>query len=179
MIIKPSSADSMTFSLRAINERLHYNRISLDLILRRPPSWRGRLEGWPRVIAVHPSFETPCCARLLRMRSDFPRAKSWRRNNANDTSEKVKKRIAASSGVLRGGEHEEASDWSGREHARGFLRVCAIHEPGRRAARPGPRCAGVVRRQGRTRQGRLRLHRGSGVGAERQGGLSAVHRHPG
>src|SRR5258706_15875992 len=100
MIIRPSSAGSMTFSLRAINERAHYNRISLDLILRRPPSWRGRLEGWPRVIAVHPSFETPCCARLLRMRSDFSRAKSWRRNNANDT-EKVKKRIAASGGVSR------------------------------------------------------------------------------
>src|SRR6266851_1607772 len=34
------------------------------------------------------------------MRSDFSRAKSWRRNNANDT-EKVKKRIAASGGVSR------------------------------------------------------------------------------
>ena len=29
-----------------------------------------RLEGWPRVRAVHPSFETPCCARLLKMRSE-------------------------------------------------------------------------------------------------------------
>src|SRR5882672_10659009 len=127
MIIRPSSAGSMTFSLRAINERAHYNRISLDLILRRPPSWRGRLEGWPRVIAVHPSFETPCCARLLRMRSDFSRTKSWRRNDANDT-EKVKKLNRRVGRRLKGGEHEEASDWSGREHARGFLGVCAVRD---------------------------------------------------
>src|SRR6266849_273338 len=33
-----------------------------------PFRW-ARLEGWQRVLAVHPSFETPCCARLLRMRS--------------------------------------------------------------------------------------------------------------
>src|SRR5260370_23773911 len=98
----------------------------------------GRLEGWPRVIAVHPSFETPCYARLLRMRSDFPRAKSWRRNNANDTSEKVKKRIAALRRRIKGGEHEEASDCRGREHARGLLRICAVRKPCRGAAPPRP-----------------------------------------
>src|SRR5258707_15848134 len=41
-----------------------------DLILRRPRSSRGRLEGWPQARPRPlPSFETPCCARLLRMRS--------------------------------------------------------------------------------------------------------------
>jgi hypothetical protein len=39
---------------------------------------------------------------ILGMRPDFSHAKSWRRNNANDT-EKVKKQIAASGGVSRGG----------------------------------------------------------------------------
>jgi hypothetical protein len=42
-----------------------------DLILRRPRSSRGRLEGWPRVHAVRPSFETHRYAMLLRMRLMF------------------------------------------------------------------------------------------------------------
>src|SRR5258705_210964 len=40
----------------------------------------GRLEGSPRVRAVHPSFETPCFARLLRMRlSISSQARGWAR----------------------------------------------------------------------------------------------------
>src|SRR5258706_15813196 len=55
MIIKPSSADSMKFSLMAFYGRAHYNGFRWTSSSR-SAALAARLEGWPPVIAVHPSF---------------------------------------------------------------------------------------------------------------------------
>jgi hypothetical protein len=51
-----------------IEQRRRVGQSTMDLILRRPRSLRGRLERWLRGTDSRPSFETHRCAMLLRMR---------------------------------------------------------------------------------------------------------------
>jgi hypothetical protein len=61
----------------------------------------ARLEGWQRIHAVHPSFETACCARLLRVRSLVLRTLESRRYSGNRAMWEAMLRPKQSSVVTR------------------------------------------------------------------------------